>query len=143
MINDAIETEKSSRIQVAWYLLYFTYAIFPIIIGIDKFFDYLAYWDIYLNHAIPTYLHMSPTAFMYVSGITEVLLGLLVFIKPRIGGYIITFWLLAIIINLISMGTHSHPGFSHVMTHYDIALRDAVMVMGSAVFILLSYELDK
>lgn len=143
MINDVIVTEKSLKVKIAWYLLYYTYAIFPIITGIDKFFNYLARWDIYLNHAIPTYLHMTPNAFMYVSGGIEVLFGLLVFIKPRIGGYVITGWLLAIIINLISMGTHSHPGFSHVMTHYDIALRDAVMVMGSAVFILLSYELDK
>ncbi len=137
-----INNENPNVIR-AWYLLYYTYGLLPIITGLDKYFDFLADWYIYLNPAIPKILNKTPESFMYSIGVTEIIMGLLVFIKPRIGGYIIVIWLLLICINLISMGTHTHEEYAHVMRHYDIVVRDIVMAVGAYVLVLLSKELNK
>lgn len=137
-----INSEKSNVIR-AWYLLYYTYGLLPIITGIDKYFDFIADWYIYLNPAIPKFLNLTPEVFMYSIGIIEIIMGLVVFISPVIGGYLITAWLLIICINLISMGTHSHEEYAHMMRHYDIVVRDIVMAVGAYVLVLLSKELNK
>jgi hypothetical protein len=80
---------------------------------------------------------------MYAVGIFEIALGIILFLKPRLGGYIMTAWLLIISVNLISMGTHTHEGYQHSMTHYDVAARDVVMAVGSYVLVLLSKFLGK
>lgn len=134
---------NNNNILFAWRLLYITYGLLPIIVGIDKYFDFIADWSIYLNPLIPQFFNMTTTTFMHAIGVIEILAGLLVFVRPLIGGYIITFWLLAITINLISMGTHTHVGYAHVMTHYDVALRDIAMAVGSYVLVLLTRELKK
>lgn len=132
-----------TKLLLAYRLLYITYGLFPIITGIDKFFDYLTDWHIYLNLAIPSYLNVSPTVFMHSMGVIEILTGLLVFWKPNIGGYIIAIILVGISINLITMGSHTHEGYAHVMTHYDIALRDLVMAIGAYALVLIYQELNE
>lgn len=126
----------------AWRLLYSTYALLLITSGIDKYFDFLTDWSIYLNPHIPAYFNMTTTTFMYSVGVFEIIIGILVFLRPLIGGYIITFWLLAIAINLMSMGTHTHEGYAHAMVHYDTALRDIVMAVGSYILVLLTRKLQ-
>lgn len=132
---------KITNIEIAWLLLYYTYGFLPIIAGLDKYFHYLADWSIYLNDAIPHILGITPENFMIVIGLIEIIIGLLLFFKPRLGGYIVCTWLLAISINLITMGVHAHHGY--IMTHYDIALRDIALAIGSYVLALLSKELGK
>ena len=46
-------------------------------------------------------------------GVVEIAAGLLVALRPRIGGYVVAAWLAGIIVNLLLI-----PGF------YDVALRD-------------------
>lgn len=134
---------KQGNLVVAWYLLYCTYSSTPIIAGLDKYFYLLADWSIYLNEAIPHYLHMEPTTFMQVIGGIEIFSGILVLMKPQLGGYLVTAWLIAISINVISMGFHYHTGYVHGMVHYDIAVRDLAMAVGSYVLVLLSQTLKK
>ena len=50
---------------------------------------------------------------MYAVGAIEIVAGLLVAVRPRLGGYVVAAWLAGIIVNLLVV-----PGF------YDIALRD-------------------
>lgn len=134
---------NKDKILIAWRLLYVTYGLMFIIAGLDKYFHYLVDWNIYLNHAIPMYLNLSPEIFMYFTGVIDIAIGLLVFIKPQIGGYIAALWLIIISIAVISMGTHSHEGYVHVMTHYDIALRDLALAVGAYVITLLSQMLQQ
>lgn len=129
---------NKDKILIAWRLLYIAYGFMFIIVGLDKYFHYLVDWNIYLNHAIPMYLNLSSEKFMHITGVIDMAIGLLVFIKPQIGGYIATLWLVMISIAVISMGTHSHEGYAHIMTHYDIALRDLVLAVGAYVLTLLS-----
>lgn len=129
---------NKDKILIAWRLLYVTYGTMFIVAGLDKYFHYLVDWNIYLNHHIPMYLNLSPEIFMYFTGVIDIAIGLIVFIKPQIGGYIAALWLTIISIAVISMGTHSHEGYAHVMTHYDIALRDLVLAVGAYVLAVLS-----
>lgn len=126
----------------AWYLLYVTYGSIPIIAGFDKYFDYIADWHIYLNPLIPAYLQMSAATIFYIVGVIEIVAGLLVFIRPQIGGYIVAAWLVLISINLVTMGQHTHEGYAHAMTHYDVAIRDVAMAVGAYVLVLLSQVLN-
>jgi len=72
--------DKKQPVLFAWYLLYFTYGFLPIITGMDKYFDLIADWSIYLNPIIPHILKITPQNFMYFIGISEIIMGLIVFI---------------------------------------------------------------
>ena len=57
---------------------------------------------------------------MLVVGVIEILAGLIVAVKPRIGAYIVCAWLLGIIVNLLMLGSY-----------YDVALRDLGLAIGA------------
>jgi hypothetical protein len=67
------------------------------------------------------------STFMLIVGVVEIIAGLLVFFKPRIGAYVVAAWLLAIIVNLLLI-----PGF------FDIALRDFGLFLGALALARLS-----
>ncbi|QTO37695.1 hypothetical protein J7D54_00885 [Tessaracoccus sp. MC1865] len=56
---------------------------------------------------------VSPRVFMYALGLVDILAGVLVALRPKIGSLVVAAWLLGIIVNLLILG-----GF------YDVALRD-------------------
>ena len=97
----------------AFLLLRTAFTLAPIVFGLDKFFNVLTHWERYLaptiNDLVPGTAHQA----MLMVGVVEIAAGLLVAIRPRIGGYVVAAWLAGIIINLLLI-----PGF------YDIALRD-------------------
>ncbi len=131
------------RITGAWYILYFTYGLFPIVVGIDKCFNLIADWHLYLNPAIPLLLHVDMSAFMYVLAAVEVMTGLLVFIKPLWGGYAIMALLILVIIELLSLGIYLPQGYMHMTPQYDTALRALAMLMGAWVFVILTKEIKR
>ena len=57
---------------------------------------------------------------MSLVGVVEILAGLLVFARPRIGGYVVAAWLGGIILDLLVLGDH-----------YDVALRDFGLLLGA------------
>lgn len=116
-----------NRTEFAWRLLYYTYGLFPIVVGIDKFFNYIVDWNIYLNPSIPLMLGLSPFIFLKIMGIIEIGSGLLVFYRPRLAASMIAALLVAIIVNLLSLGKY-----------YDIAIRDMGLAVGAVVLALLS-----
>ena len=96
-----------------------TYGLVPIVAGLDKFTDILVDWQKYLPAAVVNMLPFSPTAFMYIVGVIEIIAGVVVLMRPRIGAYIVCAWLVCIAINLIIGG------------YYDIAVRDLAMAIGA------------
>ena len=72
---------------------------------------------------------MGGHGLMLAVGAIEVIAGLLVAFKPRIGAYVVTFWLWGIIINLLLI-----PNF------FDIALRDFGLSLGALALAQLSRE---
>lgn len=100
-------------------LLKITYGLLPLIAGADKYIHLLTDWHKYLYSAVPEILSMGHHTFMHIVGVVEILAGILVFVKTRIGAYVVAVWLLAISINLLLSG------------YYDIAVRDVVMSIGA------------
>jgi hypothetical protein len=92
----------------------------PLIAGVDKFFGLLTDWMQYLAPVFPNLVGISPTDFLKLVGVVEVIAAFLVAWKPSIGGYVVSLWLLGIIINLLLL--HNF---------YDIALRDLGLSLGA------------
>lgn len=113
-------TTHSHPSQQAYQILHLGFTVLPILAGLDKFFGVLADWDRYLAPLFPRMLGISPETFLSIVGVVEIVAGLVVFFKPRFGGYLVMAWLWGIILNLLLI-----PGY------YDIALRDFGLSLGA------------
>lgn len=104
----------------AFLLLRTVFTIAPIAFGLDKFLGLLTNWDAYLapwiNDIVPGTAHQA----MLAVGVVEILAGVLVAVRPAVGGYVVAAWLLGIIVNLVTMGEY-----------YDVALRDFGLLVGA------------
>ena len=111
----------------AWRILHVAFIVAPIVAGLDKFFGLLVNWDQYLA---PIFAQLSPVGghnLMLAIGVVEVIAGLVVFWKPRIGGYLVAVWLWGIILNLLV-----------IPAYFDIALRDFGLSLGALALARLS-----
>lgn len=123
---------SAGRTLTATNLLKYTYGIVPIVAGIDKFTNLLTDWSKYLAPAMADVLPFSAHTFMYLVGIIEIVAGVLVFFKPRIGSLVVSLWLFGIVLNLLLTGQY-----------FDIAVRDGVMGIGAlSLYLLLPGEAD-
>jgi hypothetical protein len=92
----------------------------PILFGLDKFTNLLADWTTYLAPAIDRLVPGSAASAMVAVGVVEIIAGLVVAVRPRVGAYLVAAWLAAIIGNLLLLGDH-----------YDIALRDLGLLLAA------------
>ena len=104
----------------AYELLHWGFVAAPVLAGLDKFANLLTNWDAYLAPPIARILGSAAHSFMLVVGVIEIAAGLLVAIRPRLGGYVVAGWLGAIILNLLMTGRY-----------FDIALRDFGLMLGA------------
>lgn len=123
------ERQAFDRIAAATNLTKYTYAVVPIVAGLDKFTHLLTDWDKYLAPVVADILPFSTGTFMSMVGIIEILAGVLVLVKPKIGALVVGLWLVSIAINLLLTGQY-----------YDIAVRDLVMAVGAFSLYLLIPE---
>ena len=115
----------------AYAVLRIGFAALPILFGLDKFFDVLVDWPIYLAPWVNDIAPGSAREFMYVVGGVEIAAGLLVALKPRYGAYLVAAWLGGIIVNLLT-----HSGY------YDVALRDFGLLVGALTLARLAVAFD-
>src|SRR4051812_9895010 len=85
-----------------YHILHFAFVAAPLIAGLDKFFHVLVNWDMYLAPWIASLSPVPPHSLMLLVGVIEIIGGLIVAFRPRIGAWIVFAWLWAIIINLIT-----------------------------------------
>ncbi len=97
----------------AFLLLRTVFTVAPVLFGLDKFVNLMVDWDQYLAPWIDGIVPGDASQAMMIVGVIEIVAGILVAVRPAIGGYVVAAWLLGIIVNLVSMGDY-----------YDIALRD-------------------
>jgi DoxX len=116
----------------AYTMLRVAFAVAPIAFGLDKFFNVLVDWPIYLAPWINDIAPGSGQDFMYVVGAVEILAGVLVAIRPKYGAPVVAAWLAGIIVNLLTM-----PGF------YDVALRDFGLLLGALTLTRLAFAYDR
>jgi uncharacterized membrane protein YphA (DoxX/SURF4 family) len=122
---------KADPAYQAFWLLRIGFAVAPILFGLDKFFDVLVNWEIYLAPWIDDVVPGSAADAMYAVGAIEIVAGLVVLAKPRYGAYLVAAWLGGIIVNLLS-----HSGY------YDIALRDFGLLIGAVALARLASRYD-
>ena len=109
-------------------ILKYTYGLVPIVAGADKFTNFLTDWKAYLR-PVESMLPLAPATFMMIVGVIEIIAGLLVLRFTRLGALVVSLWLVAIAVVLMSGGW------------YDIAVRDLVMAIGAFCLAKL-YERD-
>jgi len=125
----ALPTNAFSHAYQGYKILHWGFAALPIIAGADKLFHFCVNWDQYLAPIIPQTLHVSAHPFMMVVGLIEIVAGILVAVRPRIGGYVVAAWLWGIIVNLLMLGNF-----------YDVALRDFGLSLGALALARLSQD---
>ena len=120
--------ELDPRLNAAWWALRIGLGAGPIIAGIDKYFNVLANWEMYLSPIGTRVLPLKDTTFMHAVGVVEIIAGIIVFSRwTKIGSYIVGAWLIAIAINLVSTGMF-----------YDLAVRDVEIAIGAFALCQLS-----
>ena len=102
------------RLDAAWWALRIGLGLGPFLAGLDKFFNLLANWEMYLSPLALKVVPVSAGTFMRGVGIVEMIVGLAVLTRwTRVGAYLVMIWLLAIAVNLVSTGMF-----------FDLAVRD-------------------
>ena len=104
----------------AFLLLRTAFTVAPIVFGLDKFFNLLTDWPAYLASPINDIVPGTAQQAMMAVGVVEIAAGVLVALRPHIGGYVVAAWLAGIIFNLLLI-----PGF------YDVALRDFGLLLAA------------
>jgi hypothetical protein len=92
----------------------------PILAGLDKFMNLLTDWNKYLAPVVTDVIPVSSGTFMNAVGVIEIIAGIIVFVKPKLGSIIVGIWLIAIAINLLLTGQY-----------FDVAVRDVIMAIGA------------
>ena len=113
-------TKNNNQLNQVYLLLKYVFVIVPIVAGIDKFTNILTNWEQYINPSFDNILPFSGAAFIMSCGIVEIIAGILVLVRPHIGGYVVAAWLTAIALNLLT-------GWIYV----DVAVRDLVMAIAA------------
>jgi uncharacterized membrane protein YphA (DoxX/SURF4 family) len=120
--------QSDPRLNHAWWTLRIGLGLAPLLAGLDKYFNLLTNWEMYLNPLVPKLLHISASTFMHLVGVVEIVAGLLVFSRfTRYAAYIVMAWLLAIAANLVTQGQF-----------FDVAVRDIEISLGAFVLAKLT-----
>jgi hypothetical protein len=127
-----LNTVHDRNAYQAYQILRWGFVAAPLLAGADKFFHLLVDWNQYLSPLVTNVLPVPAEIFMKGVGVVEIAAAVLVAIKPRIGGYVVSAWLIGIILNLLSI-----PGY------FDIALRDLGLSLGALALARLSEIYDR
>lgn len=127
---EAIPAVRSgSAVYQAFRVLQAGFVAAPILAGLDKFLNLMTDWSQYLWPAISTVIPSS--VFLGVVGVIEMAAGIVVAVRPRFGGYLVSAWLVAIILNLVLLGAY-----------WDVALRDLGLAIGAFALARLATEIE-
>lgn len=115
---DAAPTRATDIVRTTHTGLRYLFSVVPVVAGVDKFTHFLAQWDTYLNPLALELVPVTASTFMQAVGLIEIAAGVLVFLRPRLGGYVVMAWLLAIAAQLLLWNRH-----------LDVAVRDIVIAL--------------
>lgn len=112
--------QLANNLKLVRSVLKVTFGLVPIVAGLDKFTNILTDWSKYISEGLAEMLPFEPAVFMMIVGVIEIVAGILVLTKTRIGAYVVAAWLVAIALSLI---------FS--WSFVDVAVRDLVMAIAA------------
>lgn len=102
------------RLNRTWWVLRIGLGVGPILAGLDKFFNLLTSWEMYLNPMVPKLLHLQPATFMHIVGVIEIAAGIAVLTRyTRHAAYVVMVWLWCIAGSLVAQ-----------WSFLDVAVRD-------------------
>jgi uncharacterized membrane protein YphA (DoxX/SURF4 family) len=105
----------------AWFSLRIGLGLMALLAGIDKFFNLLTDWTMYVSPLAEWALPLSPDVLMQAVGVVEVAVGIAILTAwTRIGAYVAAVWLTAVAVNLVSTGRF-----------YDLAVRDVILALAA------------
>jgi uncharacterized membrane protein YphA (DoxX/SURF4 family) len=111
----------NGRLNKSWWVLRIGLGLGPIIAGIDKYFNFLTNWEMYLSPLATKVIPIAPSTFMHIVGAVEIVAGIIVLSRwTRVGAFIVMAWLIGIAINLVSTGMF-----------FDLAVRDVEIALGA------------
>lgn len=113
-------TRYGGPARQAFLLLRTVFTVAPIAFGVDKFFNLLTDWPGYLAPWVDRLVPGTAQQAMYVVGAVEIVAGILVAVRPRVGALVVAAWLAGIIVNLLTLGQY-----------FDVALRDFGLLVGA------------
>ena len=109
------------RLNSSWWALRIGLGLAPFLAGLDKFFNLLTNWKMYLNPLVLRLVPVDPGTFLHAVGVIEMIVGLAILTRwTRLGAYIAAAWLVGIALNLVTMGTF-----------FDIAVRDILLAIAA------------
>jgi len=121
-------TTCNKNVDASWWALRIALGVMPILSGIDKYFNKLTDWGMYLSPIVTKIIPVSTPIFMHLVGAVEIIAGVIVLSRwTKIGSYIVMLWLIGIALNLLTTGMF-----------YDIAVRDLEIAVGAFVLSRLS-----
>ena len=121
-------TAGAQGLNRAWWALRIGLGVGPIVTGVDKFFNKLTDWTMYLSPVATKVVPVSAATFMHVVGVVEIVAGILVLSRwTKWGAYVVMAWLLGIAVNLVTTGMFN-----------DLAMRDVEIAIGAFALAQLS-----
>ena len=109
------------RLNSSWWALRIALGAAPFLAGLDKFFNLLTNWTIYLNPLALRVVPVAPATFMRAVGVVEMIVGVAILTRfTRWGAYVAAAWLVCIALNLITMGAF-----------LDVAVRDLLIAVAA------------
>jgi uncharacterized membrane protein YphA (DoxX/SURF4 family) len=121
------------ELNAVWWTLRIGLGLGPFLAGLDKFFNLLADWTMYLSPLALKVVPVSPEVFMRAVGVVEIIVGMAILVGfTRLGGYVAMAWLVAIAVNLVTMGMF-----------YDLAVRDVEIALSAFALARLSEVRDR
>lgn len=116
------------HLEAPFQALRFGLGLGAFLAGLDKFFNLLTNWEMYLSPLATNVVPFSATTFMHIVGVIEMIAGLALLAGvTRLGGYVVAAWLLAIAVNLVTTGLF-----------YDLAVRDVEIAIAAFTLARLS-----
>lgn len=112
-----------NKINSSWWALRVGLGLAAFLAGLDKYFNLLTNWGMYLSPLAARVVPISADTFMHLIGPVEMLVGLAILTRwTRIGAYVLAVWLVGIAVNLVTTGMF-----------FDLAVRDAEMAIAAYV----------
>jgi uncharacterized membrane protein YphA (DoxX/SURF4 family) len=109
------------RLDSSWWALRIALGVGPLLAGLDKFFNLLTNWRMYLNPLVLRVIPVGPGTFMRVVGVIEMIVGIAILTRwTRLGAYVAAAWLAGIAFNLITRGAF-----------FDVAVRDLLIAVAA------------
>lgn len=117
-----------NKINSCWWALRIGLGLAAFLAGLDKYFNLLANWSMYVSPLAGRVVPIGAETLMHLIGPIEMLVGVAILTGwTRIGAYVLAGWLVGIAINLITTGMF-----------FDLAVRDLEMAIAAYVLASLT-----